>query len=118
GREVDHDREAGARTARNTAVSGTASFRSDPTRTTAPASLTSITVAAEAGLGAPEHAIASATIGTKQGASVSVGLASAGVTSWRAARRQPNTCCEQTCQRRATSDTLAPGTSVSATIRA
>ena len=38
--------------------------------------------------------------------------------SWRIARRQPNTCCEQTCHRRATSDTRAPGTSVSATIRA
>jgi hypothetical protein len=36
----------------------------------------------------------------------------------RACRRHPNTCCEQTCHRRATSDTRAPGTSVSATIRA
>ena len=35
-----------------------------------------------------------------------------------AARRQPNTCCEQTCQRRATSDTRAPGTRLSSTIRA
>src|ERR1700761_3220534 len=34
------------------------------------------------------------------------------------ARRQPKTCCEQICHRRATSDTRAPGTSVSATIRA
>src|ERR1700722_11003645 len=34
------------------------------------------------------------------------------------ARRQPNTCCEQTCHRRATSDTRAPGSRVSATIRA
>jgi hypothetical protein len=37
--------------------------------------------------------------------------------SWCIARCQPNTCCEQTCHRRATSDTRAPGTSVSATIR-
>src|SRR5271166_1004109 len=40
------------------------------------------------------------------------------VRSLRAVRRQPNTCCEQTCQRRATSDTRAPGTRVSSTIRA
>jgi hypothetical protein len=36
----------------------------------------------------------------------------------RHARRQPNPCCEQTCQRRATSDTRAPGAKVSSTIRA
>jgi hypothetical protein len=36
----------------------------------------------------------------------------------RAARRQPMTCCEQSCQRRANSDTRVPGTRVSATIGA
>jgi hypothetical protein len=62
--------------------------------------------------------MASLTIGTKlDAAGVVVGPATLGK-SWRIARRQPNTCCEQTCQRRATSDTRAPGVRVSATIRA
>ena len=58
---------------------------------------------------------ASLTIGTKLG--VVVVPATLGK-SWRMVRRQPKTCCEQICQRRATSDTRAPGTGVSATIRA
>jgi hypothetical protein len=35
----------------------------------------------------------------------------------RISRRHVNTCCGQTCRRRATSATTAPGSSVSATIR-
>src|ERR1700733_5717787 len=56
--------------------------------------------------------MASLTIGMKLGVPGTLGK------SWRIARRQPKTCCEQICQRRATSDTRAPGTRVSATIRA
>src|SRR5271166_6908064 len=59
--------------------------------------------------------MASLTIGTKLG--VVVGPTTLDQ-SWRLALRQPNTCCEQTCHRRATSDTRTPGTRVSATIRA
>jgi hypothetical protein len=60
--------------------------------------------------------MASVTIGTNPHATVSVLFVGAVVTVCRIARRQPNTCCEQTCQRRATSDTRPPGTRVSATI--
>src|SRR6516225_1583906 len=59
--------------------------------------------------------MASLTIGMKLGVAGVIGSLG---TSWRIARRQPNTCCEQICHRRATADTRAPGTSVSATIRA
>jgi hypothetical protein len=62
--------------------------------------------------------MASLTIGTKLGVVGVVVVPATLDKSSRIARRQPNTCCEQTCQRRATSDTRAPGTSVSATIRA
>src|SRR5215472_12927151 len=62
--------------------------------------------------------MASLTIGTKLGVAGGVGSLGTLGTSWRIARRQPNTCCEQICHRRATADTRAPGTSVSATIRA
>ena len=56
----------------------------------------------------------STTAGTNCGASMSV-LAPAGR---RACRRQPNTCCGVSPCRRATSETTAPGTSVSSMIRA
>src|SRR6516165_8174462 len=62
--------------------------------------------------------MASLTIGTKLGVAGGVGATGTLGKSWRIARRQPNTCCEQICHRRATSDTRAPGASVSATIRA
>src|SRR6476659_4862499 len=113
--DIDHDREAEARTARNTAVNWAASSMPDETRTTAPASLTSIPDAADAARCTVVAGMASLTIGTKLG--VVVVPATLGK-SWRIARRQPKTCCEQICQRRATSDTRAPGTRVSATIRA
>src|ERR1700719_584723 len=58
-------------------------------------------------------------IGTKSGGGASaVVVVPTAVTPRHAPRLQPNTCCEQTCHRRATSDTRAPGTRVSATIRA
>jgi hypothetical protein len=113
--DIDHDREAEARTARNTAVNWAASSMPDETRTTAPASLTSIPDAVDAARGTVVAGMASLTIGTKLG--VVVVPATLGK-SWRMVRRQPKTCCEQICQRRATSDTRAPGTRVSATIRA
>ena len=47
----------------------------------------------------------SATIGTKAGSAGAVAVASA----LRACRRQSNTCCGLTCQRRATSVITAPG---------
>ena len=87
----------------------------DETRTTAPASLTSIPGAVDAARWTIAVGMASLTIGTKPG--VVVAPTTLGQ-SWRIARRQPKTCCEQTCHRRATSDTRAPGTKVSATIRA
>src|SRR6476646_5367412 len=62
--------------------------------------------------------MASLTIGTKLDAAGVVVVPATLGKSWRIARRQPNTCCEQICHRRATSDTRAPGTNVSATIRA
>ena len=46
--DIDHDRKADARTARNTAVNWAASSIPDETRTTAPASLTSISGAPDA----------------------------------------------------------------------
>ena len=118
GWDGDHGRDADARTARSTAVNCAASSTPGTTRTTAPASLTSMTAAVEAVRGTGAGTIVSVAIGTKAGiadAEVGIGPAPA---STRAARRQVNTCCEQTCQRRATSDTRAPGTSVSSTIRA
>ena len=62
--------------------------------------------------------MASLTIGMKLGVAGVVVFPGTLGKSWRIARRQPKTCCEQICQRRATSDTRAPGTRVSATIRA
>jgi hypothetical protein len=109
GGNIDHGREAEARTARNTAVSWAASSMVETTRTTAPASLTSITGAADvAARGTGAAAMASLTIGTKSGVTDFAGLAGVVVVAWRAARRQLKTCCEQTCQRRATSDTRLP----------
>ena len=112
------DRVRDARTARNTVVNRAASSMPDTTRTTAPASLTSITGAAGAARGTGAAGAVSATIGTKPSSMIFLFFAGAVVTCWRAARRQPKTCCEQTCRRRATSDTRAPGTMVSAIIRA
>jgi hypothetical protein len=57
-------------------------------------------------------------IGTKSGGEDCAFFVVTVVTARDVARRQPNTCCEQTCQRRATSDTRAPGARVSSTIRA
>src|ERR1700761_2996898 len=62
--------------------------------------------------------MASLTIGMKLGVAGVVVCPGTLGKSWRIARRQPKTCCEQICQRRATSDTRAPGTRVSSTIRA
>src|SRR5580692_4296318 len=115
---ADHVRDADARTARNTAVNWVASSMPGTTRTTAPASLTSIAGAADAARATGAGSGTSVMIGTKSGVAVSVGLAATVAMFWHAARRQPNTCCEQTCQRRATSDTRAPGTRLSSTIRA
>ena len=52
----------------------------------------------------------STTAGTNLGASASL------ATGWRACRRQVNTCCGVSPCRRATSETTAPGTSVSSTM--
>ena len=90
----------------------------DETRTTAPASLTSIPGAADAARCTGATGMASLTIGTKLGLAGVVVVPGTLGKSCRMARRQPNTCCEQICQRRATSDTRAPGARVSATIRA
>ena len=60
----------------------------------------------------------SATIGTNAGAEVTTASSTGLHCPTRISRRQPNTCCGQTCHRRATSDTFAPADNVSATIRA
>src|ERR1700722_9990876 len=86
------------------------------TRTMAPASLISIAGAAAGAIVAVETD--PVMIGTKHGEIASVDLEGCVVALRCAAPRQPNTCCEQICQRRATSATRAPGSSVSATIRA
>src|SRR5580692_4678403 len=112
GGNADHVRDAEARTARNTAVNRAPSMP-QATRTTAPASLTSIAGAVDASVGA-----VSVTIGTKATAAGLVVSRGVVGTSRRAACRHAKTCCGHTSQRRATSDTRAPGTSVSATIRA
>src|SRR6202044_3567607 len=96
-RDVDHDRKADARTARNTAVNWAASSMPDETRTTAPASSTSIPGAADAVRCTIAAGTASLTIGTKPGVAV---VPAALAKSCRMVRRQPNTCCEQICQRR------------------
>src|SRR5271168_3524544 len=88
------------------------------TRTTAPASSTSIAGVADVARATGAGSETSVMIGTKAGAAVSVDFAATRAMFRHAARRQPNTCCEQTCQRRATSDTRAPGTRLSSTIRA
>ena len=119
--DVDHVHDVNARTARNTAVNWAASSMPDATRTTAPASLTSIAGVADDGvaLSAGAGSVASFMIGTKSGAGASAVVVAATVlTSRQAGRCQPNTCCEHTCQRRATSDTRAPGASISSTIPA
>ena len=112
--DIDHVRDADARTARNTAVRWAASSMPEETRTTAPVSSTSIPGAQTRAL---QHCRRNgfAHDRNEAGASPSVPAASS---SRGMVRRQPNTCCEQICQRRATSDTRAPGTRVSATIRA
>ena len=51
--------------------------------------------------------MASLTIGMKLGVAGVVVLPRTLGNSWRIARHQPKTCCEQICQRRATSDTRA-----------
>ena len=115
---LSHVRDADARTARNTAVNWVASSMPGTMRTTAPASLTSIVGDAVAARATGAGSGTSVMIGTKSGATVSVDLAVTLAMFWHAARRQPNTCCEQTCQRLATSDTRAPGPRLSSTIRA
>src|SRR5277367_1536632 len=110
--KVDHVRDAEARTARNTVVNRAPSMP-QATRTTAPASLTSMAGAVDASGGA-----VSVTIGTKATAAGLVVSRGVVVASRRAACRHAKTCCGHTSQRRATSDTRAPGVSVSATIRA
>jgi len=64
GGDLDHRRKAEARTARNTVVSVLQSRPVNATRTTAPASSTSIEVGAE---GAAHAALVSMIIGTKVG---------------------------------------------------
>jgi hypothetical protein len=61
---------------------------------------------------------ASVTIGTNADDKQRDGSGGCSATSIRACRRHPNTCCGQICQRRATAETRAPGTRVSAMIRA
>ena len=72
---LDHARDADARTARNTAVNCDASSMPDVTRTTAPASLISITGAADAMRQAGADGTTSLTIGTKPTAADPVGAA-------------------------------------------
>ena len=86
--DIDHDREAEARTARNTAVNWAASSMPDETRTTAPASLTSIPDAVDAARGTVVAGMASLTIGTKLGVVVvPATLGSPG--AWCVANRKP-----------------------------
>ena len=89
-----------------------------PAATAAPASLISIT--ADAGVGTATFAVgaAAATSGTNGGNEHAAGSVLDPDRSSRACRRHPNTCWGQTCQRRAISDTRAPGSKVSAMIRA
>src|SRR5215217_5318169 len=119
GGKGDHDRDAEARTARNTVVSKPASIPA-ATRTTAPASRTSTAgAAAPSGATGDASGAVSMTSGTKRGEGSSVDAAARRAPPSRSAwRRQPNNCCGQSCQRRATSETVAPGRSVSATARA
>src|SRR5215213_8408009 len=119
GGKGDHDRDAEARTARNTVVSKPASIPA-ATRTTAPASRTSTAgAAAPSGATGDATGAVSMTSGTKRGEGSSVDAAARRAPPSRSAwRRQPNNCCGQSCQRRATSETVAPGRSVSATARA
>jgi hypothetical protein len=113
GRDLDHRREAEARIARSTVVSVLPSMPG-ATHTTAPASLTSITGGTDAAGAEPVSVI----IGTKVGSGITAGSLSLVVRSLRASRRHVKTCCELSCQRRATSETRAPGASVSSMIRA
>src|SRR5215217_6839434 len=120
GRNGDHRRDAEARTARNTVVSNVASTP-EMARTTASASRTSIAGAAVAAADAAddEDGGTSMMSGTKAACRSSAASTARCVPPSRSAwRRQPNNCCGQSCQRRATSETVAPGRSVSATARA
>jgi hypothetical protein len=108
---TDHARVVEARTARSTSLNSAMSVP-DATRTTAPAILISMTVA----VGADTVGLAaSVTIGTNAGEASRFSADGAAITSIRVWRRQPNTCCGQICQLRATSETRAPATSLSAT---
>ena len=104
------DHAAEARTARNTVVSRSASVPGT-TRSTAPASSISSDGEERAGatVGPGSGCDIAGTIGTKS---------SRPAAPTRISRRQVKTCCGQTCRRRATSATTAPGFRVSATIRA
>jgi hypothetical protein len=90
----------------------------DTTRTAAPASL--ISIAADGAVGTATFAddAASATTGTNGGNEHGGSSVLEPNMSSRACRRHPNTCCGQICQRRAISDTRAPGSNVPTTIRA
>src|SRR5580692_10462304 len=90
-RNADHLRDADARTARNTAVNWAASSMPDATRTTAPASLTSIAGAADGGVTRETDTACgtSVEIGTKSGGVTGVNPVATAVTARHAARRQP-----------------------------
>jgi hypothetical protein len=80
GGNSDHARDPDARTARNTAVNPVVSSMAD-TRTTAPASLISITGAADTARGVGADRLTSLTIGTKSGGADPVGCAASAFTS-------------------------------------
>ncbi len=108
-RQTDHLGATEDRTARST-VPSTAASVPGPTRTTASASSISITDVRDP-IAGPSVGAASATIGTNASGDPSFAdLGGPSSVPSRACRRHPNTCCEQTCHRRATSDTghLAP----------
>jgi len=111
--DADHVPPDEHRTARSTWVNSSPSTP-HTTRTAAPASLISILI--DGAVGIATFAAAAATSGTNGGNEHGAGAAVDPDISSRACRRHPNTCCGQICQRRAISDTRAPGSSVSATI--
>lgn len=63
-------------------------------------------------------ALVSVMIGTNAGIGDTAGSLGFVARSIHASRRHVKTCCELSCQRRATSETRAPGASVSSMIRA
>ena len=112
GRQCDHAAET--RTVRSTVASRASSVRGAMCSTPPPSILIKDGRLAGAAIPSGARANGSAVTGTKLGYAVVVALTRA----QRACRHQSKTCCGLTCQQRATSVALAPGSTVSATMRA